>query len=205
MKLNEKTVRILMAVLGVLVSGISVGFFKASLFGTDPFQCLMAGIFKIIPIGFGTLYVIVNVIMLVFMFIFGRKYIGVATFINIFLLGYVVEFAERTIHSIFGEADLMLRIAFLVVGMIVLCFAVSVYFVADLGVSTYDVVSLIMAEKGVGKFKYCRIGTDLICVGIGFSLGAIVGIGTLMVAFFMGPLIEVFRTKVAEPMLRHCQ
>ena len=78
--------RILMSIFGVLICGIAVGFFKRAMFGVDPFQSLMAGLDTVIPISFGTLYVIVNVIMLLFSLIFDRHYIGLATFINLFLI-----------------------------------------------------------------------------------------------------------------------
>jgi uncharacterized membrane protein YczE len=82
-----------------------------------------------------------------------------------------------------------------------LCFASAVYFTGDLGVSTYDAVAITIAEKQTKvPFHLIRIGTDLVCVGIGFALGAPVGIGTLVTAFFMGPLIDLFRRTAAEPM-----
>ena len=40
-----------------------------------------------------------------------------------------------------------------------------------LGVSTYDAIALILSEKKIAPFKYCRIGTDLICTITGFVLG----------------------------------
>ncbi len=201
--MKEKVVRIIMATLGVLTGGLSVGLFKTSLFGTDPFQCFMAGISNVIPIDFGTLYMAVNAIMLVFILIFARKYIGFATLVNIFLLGYVVDFSETMLKNFFPEPDLTLRIIFLVVGTVILCFASAVYFTANLGVSTYDAIALMISSSNKKlPFKYCRIGTDLICVGIGFVFSAAIGVGTLLTAFFMGPLISLFRNKVTEPFLR---
>ncbi|MBR6569281.1 MAG: hypothetical protein IKK75_02395, partial [Clostridia bacterium] len=52
--------RALMTIFGVLTGGLSVGLFKESNFGVDPFQCLCAGLDNAIPIDFGTLYVIIN-------------------------------------------------------------------------------------------------------------------------------------------------
>jgi uncharacterized membrane protein YczE len=82
-----------------------------------------------------------------------------------------------------------------------MCFASALYFTADMGVSTYDAIAITISErKSKWKFKYIRITTDLICVLIGWSLGATVGIGTIVTAFFMGPLISFFNKTVAEPM-----
>ena len=203
--MNRKQMRIIMAAIGVLVSGLSVGLFKAAVFGTDPFQCFVNGVANKVPIGFGTLYMMINVIMLAFIFILEKKYIGLATFINIFLLGYVTQFSTYLLNMAFPEPGIVLRSVFLIFGIVILCFASAMYFTADLGVSTYDALSLIMADKKIAKFKYCRIGCDLLCVLIGFLLHAVIGVGTLVTAFFMGPLIEFFREKVAQPLLDNYQ
>ena len=92
--------RILMSVLGVLTGAVSVAIFKMAAFGVDPFQSFMSGADKLIPIGFGTLYVIVNAVLLLFSLVFDRHYIGIATFINLFLLGYVTEFSYKLFRSL---------------------------------------------------------------------------------------------------------
>ena len=208
-----KTKRILMSVLGVIVGGISVGFFKLAAFGVDPFQSFMSGMEKLIPIDFGTLYVIVNACLLLFALVFDKHYINIATMVNLFLLGYVVDFSHNTLLTIFPEASMIVRIVCFIFGFVVLCFASSLYMTADLGVSTYDAIALILTNKWkLGKFKYIRIATDLVCVILGAMLfilgkGAIkdiptfIGIGTILTAFFMGPLIDFFNRKIAIPML----
>ena len=208
-----KTKRILMSVLGVIVGGISVGFFKLAAFGVDPFQSFMSGMEQLIPIDFGTLYVIVNACLLLFALVFDKHYINIATMVNLFLLGYVVDFSHNTLLTIFPEASMVVRIICFIFGFVVLCFASSLYMTADLGVSTYDAIALILTNKWkLGKFKYIRIATDIVCVILGavlFILGkgefkdipTFIGVGTILTAFFMGPLIDFFNRKIAIPML----
>ena len=208
-----KTKRILMSVLGVIIGGISVGFFKLAAFGVDPFQSFMSGMEKLIPIDFGTLYVIVNACLLLFALVFDKHYINIATMVNLFLLGYVVDFSHNTLLTIFPEASMVVRIICFIFGFVVLCFASSLYMTADLGVSTYDAIALILTNKWkLGKFKYIRIATDIVCVILGavlFILGkgefkdipTFIGVGTILTAFFMGPLIDFFNRKIAIPML----
>jgi len=193
--------RALMTIFGVLTGGLSVGLFKESNFGVDPFQCLCAGLDNKIPIDFGTLYVIINAVLLLLVFFLDRHYISLGTFINLFLLGYVVQFSQNTLHALFGDPTMALRIVYLVVGMVVLCLASSLYFTADLGVSTYDAIALYLAAKKIAPFRFIRIFTDLCCVGVGFLFGCVPGIGTILSAFFMGPLISWFNGKVAQPLL----
>lgn len=208
-----KKKRVLMSVLGVFIGAVSVGFFKLAAFGVDPFQSFMSGMDQLIPIEFGTLYVIVNACLLLFALIFDRHYIGIATFINLFLLGYVVQFSYETLQLLFPAPSLLVRSLSFLFGFVALCFGSSVYMTADLGVSTYDAIALIMANTWkIGKFKFIRIGTDVVCVVVGivmFLLGggepgmisAFVGAGTILTAFFMGPLIDFFNRTFAIPLL----
>ena len=57
-----------------------------------------------------------------------------------------------------------------------------------------------ISEQKKWDFKFVRVTTDLICTGLGFLFGIVPGVGTIITAFFMGPLIEFFNKKVAEPM-----
>lgn len=207
--------RILMSLFGVMTGAVSVAVFKIAAFGVDPFQTFMAGLDAFVPIQFGTLYMIANAVLFVFALVFDRHYIGIATFINLFLLGYVVEFSYDTLRLIplFAEPTIWVRAICLVVGIVVICFGSAFYITADLGVSTYDAIALIMANTWKWwKFKYIRIITDLVCVIIGCCLyllaggewsmlPTIAGIGTIITAFFMGPLIEFFNEKCARPFL----
>ena len=208
-----KSRRIFMSLFGVIICAISVGIFKIAALGVDPFQSLMSGLDKLIPISFGTLYVIVNLILLTFSLLVDRHNIGIATFINLFLLGYITEFTYSLLQTVFVNPSMLTRLLCLLVGIVIICFGSAFYMTADLGVSTYDAVAIVLAYKWkIAKFKFCRIATDLVCVIAGtviFLIGGgalkeiptIVGIGTIITAFFMGPLIEYFNDKVARPFL----
>ena len=210
---NIRTRRIIMSVMGVMIGAVSVAIFKMAAFGVDPFQSFMSGIDQLVPISFGTLYVLVNAVLLAFSLIFDRHYIGIATFINLFLLGYVTEYSYKFLSWLIPEPNFILRILFLIAGIVIICIGSSIYITADLGVSTYDAVALIMANKWkIGKFKFIRVCTDLCCVVLGVAMfliaggtikavPAIAGIGTIITAFFMGPLIEFFSEHIAKKML----
>ena len=209
-----KSRRILMSLCGVIICAVSVGIFKIAALGVDPFQSLMSGLDKLIPISFGTLYVIVNVLLLSFSLIVDRSKIGLATFINLFLLGYITEYTYEFLQTVIVAPSMLVRVICLLVGIVIICFGSALYMTADLGVSTYDAIAIALAGKWkLAPFKYCRIATDVICVVSGCvlfllaggTIGAIptiAGAGTIITAFFMGPLIELFNVKVARPLLK---
>lgn len=179
--MNDKKIkkRILMAFIGVIVSGLAVGLFRNARFGTDPFQVFVNGISnKVTFMDFGTLYMLINLLMLLLIFLLNKHHIGISTFVNIFLLGYVVQFSDDVVAGLVGDSPSMpVRIALLAAGLVILCFASAMYFTADLGVSTYDAVSLDPDGTEAGKIPVSADyhGCDLrycgICPGSGSGGG----------------------------------
>lgn len=205
--------RLLMSILGVVICGISVGFFKKAAFGVDPYQTVMAGLDMLTPLSFGTVYALATAAFLVFAILADRHYIGIATVINLFFLGYIAQFTLQSLDSVFPDMSVGGRAFCLIIGIVVMCFSSALYFTADLGVSAYDSVSLIVSNTWhIGQFKYNRVISDLVCVVAGIvcyyaghhglaGITANLNVGTIITAFFMGPLIDFFNRKVTEPFL----
>ena len=199
--MNLKTKRILMAFIGVVVTGISIGMFQSSALGTDPFTSFTTGLCNVTGLSFGAFYTILCACMLVIVFILDKRYIGLATIFNLIGNGFIADISRSFIESIIVNPSFLIRVVLLISGVVIMCLAASLYFTADLGVSAYDAISKIMADKKMAQFRLCRILTDLICVIVGFLLKASVGIGTVVTALFMGPLIQWFNNNVSEPLL----
>ena len=207
-----KKKRIFMSVIGVILCAISVAFFKHAAFGMDSFQVFVNGMVELVPISYGTLYVIINVVLLLFALIFDKHYIGLATLVNLVFLGYIAEFSLYLLEMLLPNPGIVVRIICLAIGIPMMCLASALYYTADMGVSTYDAIALIMANTWkLAKFRYCRIGVELCAVIIGAALyyfgkdsfsgiGVLIGVGTIITAFCMGPLIEVFIKTIAEPL-----
>lgn len=200
-----------MSVAGVVLTALAVAMFKAAALGVDPFQSFVSGMDALIPLSYGTVYSVLCVALLLFSLICDRHYLGLATFINLFLLGYMVEFFQKLCLDGITQLSLPMQLLLFAGAFVLLCFSASLYITADLGVSAYDAVALILTNKfHLGKFKFVRITTDVICVVSGVSfyilscgtkgLGTVVGIATIVTALGMGPFIDWFNRKLVEPL-----
>ena len=194
--------RILMMLIGNVILGTGAGMLRAADFGVDPYQCFVLGIDKALKLGYGTTFVIVNAVFLVLMLVLARKMLNVGTLVNMFFLGYIIDFSYSMCMKITSSPSFFVRVVYFIVSIILITFSSAVIYTADMGVSTYDWIALKTAEvqKKV-SFKWCRVGTDLICVIIGLVFSIIPGIGTIVTAFLLGPLVSFFRTYCSEPFL----
>ena len=105
-----------------------------------------------------------------------------------------------------------LKVGALLAGSVFAGLGVAFYMTAELGIAPYDSLAVILGKMLQGKvpFQYMRICTDvtaiiigvLFCLASGDSLWMIIGIGTICNACLNGPLIQFFRTRVTDPMLK---
>jgi len=201
---REYYLKAVLCITGVVIIGIGVGFMRYADFGIDPYMCLMNGlhlaVFKNLGLTFGATFAISSFLMIVIVLIFDRSKIGLGTVAAIVLTGYVSDLGVFLCNLIVieGTALFVLRIGLMVFGILFVAIGSGMYFNTHVGVSPYDGIGLIITEK-IGNqniYRWIRIGTDLICVSVGFLLGNIPGVGTVIMAFFTGPLFAFFRNKI---------
>ena len=208
---TKKKKRIIMTILGQSACGVSGGLFKTAALGVDPFLSFMSGIDELLPLSFGTVWALGCALLLLFTFRADRRYIGLGTLFNLFFMGYITEFTIAILKILVPEPSMILRILLLAAGIILTCISAAFYYTAEMGVSAYDSVALILSGTWhLGPFRICRILCDLVCVigGASFfllsgkplsALPTLTGIGTIIAAFFMGPLIDFFEVHWAKP------
>lgn len=213
--MNEKQAslmkRTIMMVLGILFISICVGCYRLSGFGVDAFTCMNLGISGFIGMSFGTWQLIMNIFILIIVLFTVRKCVGAGTIVNMVCVGYGADLICWIVRNILCvEMTLPFRIAALIMGCVFAGLGVAFYMTAEMGIAPYDSVALIIekaTEKKV-RFQYARVLSDVTCVVVGIvfcllghdDLAMIVGIGTLINAFFNGPLIQFFRIHVSEPL-----
>jgi len=194
-----------MSLCGVALLGVCVALLRKAALGTDPYTCFVIGIANVFHTTYGTVYPVLFAILLVFVFVVDRHYIGIATILNLFIVGPVADGSSVIINNLYSASTLWIQIITLAAALIILCIASSLYIKASLGVSSYDAVSLIMSDKLTGRrwgnYRYCRIFTDLVCVTTGWFLGAVIGAGTVITAFCMGPFTQWCIDYIATPLL----
>lgn len=193
-----------MVLIGNLCIGIAVALLRLSAFGTDPYSTLNLGISGFLGISFGVYQLIFNPLLLIVVFVYYRSLIGIGTIVNMVGIGFISDFIVLGYSFFFDDmTNVAIRIAMMAIAVIFTSLGVALYITPNLGISPYDALAFVIVKLSNNKiaFPVARITTDVLCVVIGFSFGAIVGIATVILAFFTGPFIQFFRKRVAEPML----
>ena len=205
----NKTKRYIFMLAGILFIGLSVAFFRLAGFGVDPFTAMNLGISGYIGWSFGTWQLLANICILFFVFFQARNCVGAGTIVNMIFVGYIADFICWFIQDACHIQMLMMfRVLALIIAQLLASIGVAMYMIADLGISPYDSVAIIIEKMTKGKipFHKARIVSDITVVLVGsiFSIMSgngiwtVVGVGTVVNAICNGPLIQFFKKKIEK-------
>ncbi len=189
--------------LGVFLIGFGNALLRISGMGTDPFCCMNLGVSSVVHMDFGTYQLLVNIVLFIPQCIFMRRGVGVGTIVNMVGVAYVSD-ASVFIFGIFGlSADgisglFFVRLLVMLLAIVILCLGIAIYMECSLGIAPYDALGEMIPVWTKQKIKFfaARVMTDVVCVVIGFLSGSVIGVATVITAFFTGPVVALFRSKV---------
>ncbi len=194
--------RLTLAVLGNLMMGLSLSVLMKLNLGTDPYSSFVSGMARQLHLSYGNMQVLVQAVMIVAMLLYGRRYIGIGTIINMVFLGYITDFGTFVLDSFLDPGIWMtplVRFGSLVPAVPIFLLGAAVYIAGDLGMSPFDAIPFLIAGRlQKVSFRTVRMAWDFAAMFFGFLLGGTAGLFTLLGVLFLGPVIAWLRGKVEK-------
>lgn len=195
--------RTLMSFVGITILSLGTAFLRGGQVGLDPFTATNTGISGHLSMSLGVYQLLANAAIFIFILIMDRHKIGIGTLLNMVLVGFEVQWFIALYQQIFGtHANIIVIISDLIIGLILFTLGASMYMGADLGVAPYDAIAPILSDRLHTQYRTIRIAQDILFMIVAYFVGGPVGVGTVIVAFFTGPLITFWDNHVSLPMRR---
>ena len=196
---RELAVRVVLLLAGLCVAHLGVTLFLQSDLGSDPFNVFVQGLFRGIPwpafaaMTHGRTHLLVSLVILLVLLAVDRSYVGIGTVLCMALGGPIIDVYTLWLSPVIhGGLPLPLRLALLVAGCVILAFGMTIVIRSQAGTGPNDLVAVVLSDKSGKPFGPVRVGVDLSFAAIGFLLGGVVGVGTLVCAFLVGPAAQRF-------------
>jgi uncharacterized membrane protein YczE len=196
--------RYLSLVFGLFVFALAIVLILESKLGLSPWDVLNQGLSRHTPLSFGFANVAVGlVVLLIGWSLGGRPGVGTvanAVLVGVFIQGLTsIDALTRLSHDVLG-----LRIALLLVGTLLIGPASAFYIGADLGAGPRDTLMLVGARRTRFRVGIVRATLEICALAAGIILGGTFGLGTVLFALLVGPIIEasfalLARTPLAVP------
>ena len=193
---KEIALRVIILFIGLTIAHFGVTLFLLANLGTDPFNVLINGLHQTIgspQITHGMVHMAISLLIILVLLIIDRSYIGIGTVICMFCGGPIIDFFTMLLSPLFANAEsLVIRIIVNIIGCVILAFGMTIVIKSEAGTGPNDLVGVVISDKIKKPFGIVRVLVDLFFTGVGFALGGTVGIGTIICAFFVGPVANFF-------------
>lgn len=197
--LREMAVRVVLLLIGLWIAHLGVTLFLQTNLGSDPFNVFVQGLFRAIPwpewagMTHGRVHLLVSLLIMVVLLVVDRSYVGIGTVLCMALGGPIIDVYTLWLAPFLNETlPLAVRVPMLAVGCVILAFGMTIVIRSQAGTGPNDLVAVVLSDKLRKPFGPVRIGVDLTFALVGLVLGGVVGLGTVICAFLVGPAAQLF-------------
>jgi len=191
-------------VFGLIVFAFAIVLILESKLGLSPWDVLNQGLSKHTPLSFGMANVAVSLVVLCIGWSLGGRP-GIGTVANAVLVGAFIQvLTEIDALTNLSHDGLTVRIPLLVLGIALIGPASAFYIGADLGAGPRDTLMLVGARRTGVRIGIVRATLELAALAVGIALSGTFGVGTVLFAVLVGPIVEASfavlgRTPLAIP------
>jgi len=180
--------RITQLLVGLTLYGVSMAMMVRSTLGLDPWDVFHAGIASHVPLTFGQVTIVVGALVLL-LWVPLRQWPGLGTVANVVVIGLA---ADAGLALIPAPESLWARVPLLVFGIVLNGIAGGLYIGSQLGPGPRDGLMTGFARRSGLSIRLVRTTIELVVLAVGWLLGGPVGLGTVLYAVSIGPLVQFF-------------
>jgi uncharacterized membrane protein YczE len=179
--------RIFQLVLGLAAFALGEALIVRAALGVIPWDVLHQGLVHQLGLTIGQWSILVGVVVLL-LWVPLRERPGVGTVVNVLSIGL---FLDLFLSLLAAPAVLWLRVAYLAVGIVLNGLATAAYIGARLGPGPRDGLMTGLVRRTGGSVRVVRTAIEVGVVVVGWLLGGNLGIGTVVFALAIGPVIHL--------------
>jgi uncharacterized membrane protein YczE len=172
---------------GLVLYGVGCALTVAAGLGVDPWTVFAQGLSRVTGLGIGWITNIVGLVVLL-LWIPLRQKPGVGTVANILLVGTSMQIALGILPH---PDELWVQVLLLVAGVVLVALASGLYIGARFGPGPRDGLMTGLHGRFGWPIWACRLTVEGTVLILGWLLGGTVGVGTLVFALGIGPLVHV--------------
>ena len=172
---------------GLTLFGLGEALLIVSNLGVTPWTVFAEGVAKNFDISIGLATFLVSISILILWVPLKQK-IGIGTISNAIIIAFTIDLF---VYLLPLSKNTFLSIIEMIIGILLVGIGSGIYLITNLGPGTRDGLMKGISENFHKPIYLMRLSIEIIVVILGWFLGGTVGLGTLMFAVLIGPIISV--------------
>jgi uncharacterized membrane protein YczE len=188
-------------ILAVVLANLGIGLFYVCGLGTDPISVFIDGLHSTFDLSYGTISTIFNALWAVLIILFLKEKFGIGTFLTVLIGGPLIDVFTGFLFAVFPPENTLLavRIILLIIGEITFAVGTGLTIAVNLGIGCWSFLPLWLEKITPLSLDKTQMITDAVTFIVGWILGGVAGIGTVLAVLATGPIIG-YVLKVSAPM-----
>ncbi|MGZ0750667.1 membrane protein YczE [Kluyvera sichuanensis] len=180
--------RLIQLYIGLILYGVSTAVYVRANLGADPWNVFHLGVSGLTSLDIGMVMILTGAAVLL-LWIPLRQRPGLGTISNVIVLGLA---ADATLSLMPPLESLWLRAVLLLLAVVLNGMATGMYIGAGFGAGPRDGLMTGIHARTGWPIRRIRTTIELSVLVIGMLLGGTFGVGTVLYALAIGPLIQIF-------------
>ncbi|KRB82920.1 hypothetical protein ASE00_13055 [Sphingomonas sp. Root710] len=180
--------RLSQLIFGLALYGLAGALMVRGDLGLSPWNVFHQGLERSTGLSFGTATLLTGMVLLL-SWIPLKQRIGVGTVLNVLIIGPSADLALMILPDVH---DMSLRWILMLGGTILTGVATGIYIGAGLEPGPRDGLMTSICRRTGWSIRVTRTGIEVAALAIGILLGGGFGVGTLVYAAIIGPLVHFF-------------
>jgi len=172
---------------GLVVFGFGIALMAQANVGLGPWEALHQGVQFRTGIPMGTVSILLGVPILALWWPLGERP-GLGTLLNVLLIGTATNVGNALIPA---QTVPAFQLAQMAAGVVVIGLGSGIYLSADLGPGPRDGLMVGIHHRFGWSIRRSRTVIEISALVVGWALGGTIGIGTVVFAFGIGPVVQV--------------
>lgn len=182
-------IRVVKLFLGLLLYSIAIMLTINANIGYTPWDIFHVGVSLATGLSLGNVSILTGLIVLAVSVLMGEKF-GIGTIANMVMIGIFIDLIIY-LNIIPIASSFLVSIFMLIIGLVIICFATYFYINSGFGAGPRDSFMVALSKNTRLSIGMSRGLIEFSAAVIGYFLGGMVGIGTIISVIVIGPMMEI--------------
>ncbi len=196
--MKNRVIIILFYVFGLTLLSLGISLMLLADLGAGPWDAMYVGLSDLIGLSVGSWIFIVGVFLILFNGLIMKKIPDFSAIITIVMVGALIDFWLLWVFANFVMPMMAIRISMLAGGVVVIAIGIACYLQSNFARNPMDSLMIAIQQRTGRSLSFAKTVMELTVLVIAFFLGGPIGIGTVLVAITIGPLIQFFYAPVTK-------
>ena len=172
---------------GLTLFGLGEGLLIVSFTGASPWSVLAQGISSNVNLSIGTITLLISVAVLILWVPLGQKP-GIGTILNALIIALMIDLCIKFVPT---PSNYIYQLFLAIAAVLMVGIGGGIYLASNLGAGPRDGLMIGLQKASNLPIAAVRAILEISVVSIGWYLGGVVGVGTLLFAFGIGPCVAL--------------